>query len=181
MSKDYEIQRGLRMAGTPDYVDTTTLLKEGAVELRGMVSGGVLAKPKSSVGLYLYPAKPSAYSRARTLFYLVAKELFLSGSTVYCIPLSRLYDSLHSDDITPESTMLSQARFIFVTDFYEEGAPCPLQPHEASRVRAWIREKYEKGGAVSLLSDKPPEACTLWWPTAFIGFLTSHTIVRGEK
>lgn len=180
MTTSCEIQKGLRMAGTPEYVDHTTLAKEGAHEIRQLITDGVFAKPKQSIGLYLYPTKPASYNRCRELFYIVAKELFLSGSTVYCIPLSRLHDAITCDDITREATMVAQSRFVFVTDFYEEGAEMPLTAAESSKVRMWVKDKYEKGGAVCFLADKSPDLSTAWWPHAFVGFITGNTIIRGE-
>ena len=171
MTKDDEIRHGLKTAGVPDSVFSTTLVKEGQDKLRQYIIDRVLSRK----GIWLY-AKPRLAASARKTFYLLAKELFLSGTTVCCIPLSRLADALNSDEFFGEAVMVERVKAVFILDFYESGAGFPLDAYNASRVRTWIRSKIESGGVVSLLSDTTPDKCTDWWPTSFMGYLTDATI-----
>lgn len=182
MNRDEEIRIGLRNAGVPETVLSTTLLKEQAPTLREMVADKKLIRQRSTSGLFMFPKKRDDASHARKLFYLFAKELFLSGTTVYCIPLSRLLTAITTDDMEGDAVMVEQVRMVFVLDFYEEGAQCPLDAAAAAKLRTWVRAKFEQGGAVSFLSDGPAERCSAWWPASFLGFINdnvvTHAVVR---
>lgn len=179
MTKDDEIRQGLRNAGVPEMVFGTTLLREEAPELRELITSQSLVRPSSARGLFLYPKAKGTTGKARKLFYLVAKELFLSGVTVFCIPLTRLMETLTSfDDINGDASRLERVRVVFILDFYEEGAGFPFSTQDAARLRAWVRQRFEAGNAVSFLSDSAPERSLPWWPQSFMGFIHDHTAVH---
>lgn len=179
MLRDDEIKLGLRTAGIPGAVIATTLAKENAQYLRDMVTGHSLTSKGAGRGLFLYPMARVSPQRVRTLFYLVAKELFLYGTSVYCIPLSRLFDAITSFDYEGDALMVDKSTHIFVLDFYEDGSPFPMTPEQAAKIRAWVRGKFEKGGQVSFLSDSSLTACGAWWPSSFTGYITDNCIVTG--
>jgi hypothetical protein len=133
------------------------------------------------MGVFVYPLGPTHYNKVRKLFYLLAKELFLSGHTTYCLPLTRLYEAVSSEEYTLEASMVAQVEFVMVLDFYERGAPFPLQASESAKLRAWVRAKFERGDSVCFLSDRVLSECNDWWPEAFTGYLTENTVVRGFK
>lgn len=178
MIRDDDIRQGLSAAGIPAVAMSTTLPKEGAPQLRQLIVEGVLRPPR---GVFLYPKSKTKASAARTLFYLVAKELFLSGVSVYCIPLSRLVSLLSNYDSEDENAaaMVDRVRAVFVLDFFEDGAPFPLQAWEAAKLRSWIRARVEAGVSVSFLSDSSPDRCGLWWPSSFMGYVCDSTTTQG--
>lgn len=178
MGNDEEIRSGLRNAGVPEFVFGTTLLKENAPTLRAMVEAKELVRPTSARGVYMHPAKPAQITQARKLFYLTAKELFLTGVTVCCIPLSRLMEALSTDDFVGEASRVERVRMVMVLDFYEDGAAFPFTPAEAAKLRAWVRNRFEAGNAVSFLSDVPLSRCSAWWPQSFLGFINDNVIIH---
>ncbi len=178
MTKDDEIRMSLRNSGVPELVFGTTLAKEEAPELRELITSSTLVRPTSARGLYLYPKTRTATVRARKLFYLVAKELLLSGVTICCLPLSRLMEALDSDDVVGEAARVERVRMVFVLDFYEEGAGFPFSPSEAARLRAWMRRRFEAGNAVSFLSDSALDRCVPWWPQSFLGFISDNVVIH---
>lgn len=175
MTKDEEIKAGLIAAGVPHSVHGTTLALENALELRGAIAGGSLPGNPAK-GLYVYPTQPGAAIRARSLFYLAAKELFLSGVTVHCLHLFRLGELLASDRTSNEASRIDRVRVVFVSDFYERGAPSPFASYDAARVRYWVKDRFDAGFSVSFLSDAPTDACKDWWPQSFIKFVEANTI-----
>lgn len=176
MTRDEEIKAGLKDAGVPEYVIGTTLLKENQPTLREAVASGALSRLTKMTGVFIYPAKRNSPMQSRTAFYLVAKELFLSGTSVVCLPLSRLVEALTTDEMTLEANKVDQVRMVFVLDFYEDGAHFPLSPGDAARVRTWVRKMFESGRGVSFLSDSPLERSNAWWPQSFTGFISDNTI-----
>lgn len=178
MTKDDEIKSGLKNAGIPESVFSTTLLKEDMPLLREAIARGSLVRPASASGVYVYPLRKESTLQARRVFYTVAKELFLSGVTVYCLPLSRLIEALRSDELTGEVTRVEKARMVMVLDFYENGAGFPLDASESAHVRAWARRRFEAGKAVSFLSDSPVDQCSSWWPASFLGFINDSVVTQ---
>jgi hypothetical protein len=178
MNRDEEILLGLRSAGVPLKVCATTLVKEEALDLRVLVEGKALIRDEDASGIYMHPRLKTTelFGRARKLFYLVAKELFLSGHTVYCIPMFKLMETLKGDGSEDAESRIERVRMVFVLDFYEDGAPCPYSPQDASRLRAWTRQRFEDGKAVSFLSDSNADGCTSWWPLSFTGFIKDSFI-----
>lgn len=178
MTKDEEICAGLKASGVPELTFRTTLKLEGALELRALLDEKALVRPTSARGLYLYPKNRASTAHARKLFYLVAKELFLSGVTVCCLPLTRLVEALNAEDLSGEAGRIDRVRMVFVLDFYEEGAGFPFQQADAAKLRAWVRHRYEAGSAVSFLSDSQLPRCEPWWPQSFLGFITDNVVIH---
>ena len=178
MNRDEEIRQGLRMAGVPEGVFKKTLITEDAKPLREMITGGTLVRDGATTGIFLHPAKRSDSARARTVFYLTAKEMFLSGTTVYCIPVIRLLEAMSAVDHSHETMMLERVRMVFVTDFYEEGAPFPFSAADAGRLRLWVRSRFEEGKGVSFLSDTGMAKAGAWWSEGFLGFIGGSTVAH---
>jgi hypothetical protein len=176
MTKDEEIKLGLKAAGVPEITFSTTLVKEQAAGLRDIIKDRQLIRARQTMGVFLHPKTKSEHARTRRLFYLFAKELFLSGTTVFCIPLSRLLAAIMSDDMEGDALMVEQVRMVLLLDFYEEGVAFPYSNADAAKLRAWVRARFEKGMAVSFLSDAPPDRCITWWPSSFIGFISDNTL-----
>ena len=83
-----------------------------------------------------------------------------------------------SDEYAGDSIYIEDVRMVFILDFYEEGAPFPYSPMIAAKIRAWIRAKFEGGGAVSFLSDGPLDKALAWWPQSLLGFINDHTMIQ---
>lgn len=178
MNRDEEIRQGLRAAGVPEGVFKKTLKTENAEPLREMITSGAFVRDGATTGIFLHPSKRTEAARARTIFYLLAKEMFLSGTTVYCIPVIRLLEAMNGTDHTMESMMLEKVRMVFITDFYEEGAPFPFSAQDAGRLRLWVRSRFEEGKGVSFLSDTPLARAGSWWSEGFLGFIGGSTVAH---
>ncbi len=176
--RNEEIKQGLRNSGVPDYTFSTTLLRENAPDLRALVESDILMHATSPKGLYLFPEKGTSYTQTRKLFYLTAKELFLRGSTVFCIPLPRVAEALLSDDLVGDALKIERVRSVFVLDFYEKGAENPLTQTETSRIRTWIRARFDAGKSVSFLSDAPIDKCATWWSPSLLNFISTNVESR---
>lgn len=177
MTSDEEIKQGLKASGVPESVFSTTLPREGAEDLRELIVTHALVQTTSAKGVFVYNKSKTSAVQARKVFYLIAKEMYLSGTTVGCLPLSRLVEFLNADDYVGEAARIDRVRVVFLLDFYEEGASFPLSPQDAARVRAWVRSRFESGGAVSFLSDAPVDRCSGWWPMSFLGFINENAFV----
>lgn len=179
MTRDEEIRQGLHAAGVPDYAMWTTLALEKESVLHSMVSERALIREGApSRGVFMFPSPRASSTKARKLFYLVGKELFLTGKTVCCLTLTKLADVLRGEDFGWDAPPIDRVRMVMLLDFYEHGAGFPLETADAARLRAWIRNKFEAGGAVSCLSDSPVERCSAWWPSSFLGFVTENSIIH---
>jgi len=174
LTKDEEIRTGLKSSGVPEATFYTTLVLENASDLRELIVSRSLLRKGAAKGVYVYPKAKANTTRARKLFYLVAKEMFLTGTTVFCVSLTRLVELLNSEDYFGDAASIDKVRVVFLLDFYEEGAPSPLTPSDAAKVRTWVRQRFEEGNAVSLLSDSPLDRCAPWWPVSFLGFLNEN-------
>lgn len=174
MNRDDEIRAGLRQAGVPDTVMRSTLVTEGLPELRSLIQDGTLRRS----GIFVFCENSRKYPAARKAFFLIAKELFLTGTTVCCLSLSKLAEAIQSDDMVGYTSLIEEVRCVMILDFYEEGAPMPLDAAVANRVRSWIRSAIERGIPVSFLADARLEACGKWWPGSFLGIIESSSIVK---
>lgn len=174
---DSEIREGMKRSGIPDFVVPTTLPKEGHQDVRDLIQTRAYMHNSLMFGFYTYWQRSSSVTKARRTFYLIAKEMYLSGVKVYCTSLAGLVEALTTQDYSYEAYAMDNVDMIFVSDFYEDQAPCPLTPAESSRVRAWARAVFEDGRAVSFLGDSPPDRCGSWWPDSFMRFIAEHSLV----
>lgn len=177
-SADRSIAVGLKMSRIPEFVFPTTLVKEGQQPLREIVANKTYRHNGQLYGFFLYANRDGSVTKARRIFYLVAKEMFLSGNTVYCLSMSDLVAALTTNDYSTDSAAIDNVQTVFVTDFFEDATVSPMSPQEAGIVRAWVRRKFEGGGAVSFLSDADIMNCKSWWPESFLRFLQEHTLVH---
>lgn len=166
----------MKRSGIPAFVIPTTLPKEGHPEIREMIQSGAYRHNGEMYGFYLFTQRDTSVTKARRVFYLIAKELFLSGVKVYCVSLSDLIDAFNAEEYNGHAYACDNVDMVLLTDFYESGAPNPMTPQDSSRLRAWMRNRFEEGKAVSLLSDAPLDRCDGWWPASFLRYLAEHTI-----
>lgn len=175
MNRDDAIRQGLQAAGVPVQVYGTTLAKEGAQDLREMVIAKRFCDPKKPEGAFVYPERRALASQARKIFGLMAKEMYLSGASVCWLHTAAFLDSVHGDDHDPMEKANS-AQAIFLVDFYESGAKFPFTAVEATKMRYWIRRKFEAGATVSFFSDTAFDKLTDWWSPSFLEFVRGYTI-----
>ena len=169
-----DIKKQLTEMGVPAYVHRTTLLKEGREDLREWIKTESYENEAEvrRVGVSMYPGAKCKVSYLRTVFYLLAKELCLSGLNVRCASLSDL--ALMEE--AGELHLLYGLEFLFITDFYEEGAAMPLLPEMAMHIRTLIRTVIENGNAVCTLSDVDLKSCD-WWPPNILSLLEERNEV----
>lgn len=176
MTNNEDIIQCMRDSGVPSSVLNTTLLIEQEVELRGYLSRKDYRPTKDSMmGVFIHPATSAATVKARRVFHVMAKEMVLNGESLYSLSLSRIVEGLTADEAMVDAERAKAASVVLIADFYERGAPFPLQPWQAGVFRSWVKEKYESGGAVCLLSDGTWKQTESWWPQSFTGFLMEHT------
>lgn len=181
MDKNDAIRQGLRAAGIPVQVYGTTLVNEGAQELRDMVTARRFCDPRRPEGLYLYPERRADAMQARRLFGLVAKEMHLTATSVYWLSLASFLSLSQGYGADEEVERAERAQAVFLCDFYEAGAPFPFSPQDATRLRYWIRRKFEGGGTVSLLSDTALTKVNDWWSPTFLDFIRGYTVSYAVK
>lgn len=174
MNRDDAIRQGLQAAGVPVQVYGTTLAKEGAMDLREMLIARRFSDPKKPEGVFVYPDKRALAIQARKIFGLMAKEMYLSGTTVCWLHTAAFLDSVQVDEDLMEKAGSAQA--VFLVDFYEAGAKFPFTPVEATKLRYWIRRKFEAGATVSFFSDTAFDKITDWWSPAFLEFVRGYTM-----
>ena len=171
-----EIDQMLVSCGIPDNAIKTTLPRMGQTAIREYVAQRRFETEAGLQGTYLYSRRPSDAIKARLAFHVLAKEMLLSGVSCYVMSLTRLVAALSDDEDEMDDRdyhRATDAKVLFVTDFYEHGAAFPVSPWQAARVRNWIKDKYETGGAVSLLGDAALMQASSWWPGSFLSFLQS--------
>lgn len=178
MISDEQIQKGLDNSCIPKFVCGTTLLKEEAPDLRKIVAERLLVRPTGLRGVFMHPKSKGTTEKARRLFYVLAKELHLSGISVHCIPAFRLVEHLSSQEFSVEMERVDSVKIVFILDFYEKGAPNPYSPHQSALLRTWLRERFESGKAACFLSDVPLEASAAWWADSIIGFIGDNTLIQ---
>lgn len=172
-----EVRRSMQDAGIPDAAISTTLVREGCQNIRDHICGrGFIRSDQPGYqGIFLYPERLPHAAKARKVFYVVAKEFLLSGIPSYCISLSRLVTALgETEDGELDYFRVTGANMVFVTEFYEQDAPFPLQPWQAGVLRSWIRNKFDSRGGVSFLSDRRLDLIQDWWPESFRHVLAEH-------
>lgn len=166
-----DIRSAIRSARIPSSVLSTTLPKEGENALRDYVLHRRYKRNSEYLGIYLYPSTLAVSAKARKAFFLVAKEMILSRVSVYCTTLSDLAKHLSYD--YDDDDGIESADVLFIADFYEQGAPMPLDAKFSAMVRSWIRGRLEKGKGICLLADSSPNLIETWWPSSF------RTIIEG--
>jgi hypothetical protein len=171
-----EIRKGMTRCGIPSSVIPTTLILEGRKDIRDLIQAKAFIKPSGSVGLFFYPSNKAQFAKARKLFFTTAKELFLSGMPLYCGTLTKIIETLRSEDYTNNAALLDNAKMVFITDFYEEGAEFPLTGSEATQMRNWVKEMFEQNKAVCFLSDTALSEIKSWWPASFISIVAEHVV-----
>ena len=169
----------LKQSGIPDWVIPTTLVKEKQPDLRSFfASQAYVADTGLWRGVYIHPKRPAADVQARKVFYLAAKEAALYRLQVYVTSLPRLVMALCEEEDAEVSDLsaVERVKTLWVTGFYEQGAPFPLTPWQAARLRGWVLDRYESGRPVSWLADRPLAETTAWWSGSFISMLQEHTV-----
>lgn len=166
------MKKGLFAVGVPARAAQTTLVLEGQQALRDSIKG---RDAEAGTGYVVYPATDKYAAKARTVFYTLAKECFLLRNRVCVVNLTRAVDALLTDGYPAVMDCMSESRMLFITDFYEYGAPSPFSGADGARFRGFVKGYIESGRAVSVLSDRPLPSCKDWYPASFLELLSGHT------
>lgn len=175
MNRDDAIRQGLQAAGVPVQVYSTTLAKEGATDLRTLMASGRFSDPKNPQGVFVYPETRTLAAQARKVFGLLAKEMYLSGTSVCWLHTAVFLENPYSEGVQEIMEKANDAQAVFLVDFYEQGAKFPFSPVEATKLRYWIRRKFEAGSMVSFCSDTSFDKAAEWWPASFLEFVRGYT------
>lgn len=182
MSKDQVIAK-LRAAGVPREAFSTTLAKEEMGDIRVYVTGRG-EDAKRIVYLYQNQTRATLYSEKAELgFYLLAKELVLSGEDVFCCDLVNVHSALFKDD--DDSTEFYNrilgitSGFIAIRHFHDKGGKVEqfMTPYESAFFASWLIRKFQDGVGFILLGGAPIMEAADWWPASFLGYLRSRSIV----
>ncbi len=169
MDRDTEIKKGLAAAGVPRAAMATTLPALGQAHIREDIKNKVFFADDPR-GAWVYGA-PETANKTRQVFQVMAKEMYLTGTTVQCISLIQFGAMLVSEEGLSES--VERAKMLFLLDFYEAGCPRPLNDETFAQLRFWVRSRFEQGMAISFLSDAPLAQAD-WWPTSLRSFLSAR-------
>jgi len=173
------LKKNLLLVGIPASVMHTTLVLQGQQALRDSVMAKVKGLEGADKGYAIFPTASNGAYKARTVFYTLAKECFLARKNVYVTNLISMLDAIVNDDYQNTYQAMNSAQMLFVVDFYEDGAPVPFSGSDGARLRAYIKAYLERGGIVSVLSDKPLASCKGWYPVSFIEVLATYTDAYG--
>lgn len=164
----------LRSAGVPRDTFSTTLLKQKCQELRDYVEG---SSDKSI--LYVYPHS------AELPFYLVAKELNLSGTNTFCCSLVDVHTALFKDseEASDIASSLDKADAIAVSYFYDEGGRTEpfFTPYEVAYFSSWFIRKHQNGTGFVLLGANDLPWAEAWWPASFISYIRNRCVTYRGK
>jgi len=177
-----QIKAQLRNAGVPREAFNTTLVKEDMADLRAYVTERT---PDSKRILYLHqaPSRTSQYSdKAELAFFLLAKELVLSGESVFCCDLVDVHTALFKENeeayaIAPR-LYDSNSGFIAIRHFHDKGGKVEqfMTPYESAYFASWLIRRYQDGVGFILLGGSPIMEAVDWWPASFLGYLRSRAI-----
>lgn len=174
MGEDATLLR-LRAAGIPREAIGTTLLKENRPDLRAYIQDGQ------------HEDKPIAVIVSRDLlpFYLVGKELSLSGFAVHCCELVDIHTALFSDkpDAEQIADTLEEANVICISGFYEtEGRVAPFfTDYEQAYFRSWFMRRVNNGTKFVLQMQEGTSSASAWWSAALVRFIQGRCFEFGGK
>jgi hypothetical protein len=182
-----KIKNLLKSAGLPKEVFSTTLVKQGMEELREYITGKVFEQRPV---VYIYPEIhtkkdiESSRDKAELAFYLLLKELVLSGQQTFSCQLVDVHTALfkETDEAENISTRMG-TQFLGVSRFVESGEK-PGQfftPYEIAYFNSWVYRRVNDEKGLVLLGDCSLSNCDKWWPTSMVAYLRKHAVTFGIK
>lgn len=186
----------LESCNVPSYIYNTSLPKEGAQSLREWVESAQYVTDTSYVGLSLFPKHIRDYPKTRRVFHTLAKEVCLhSKGQAVCITLLTLNNILFADKVTEnQDEYVARARtapMLFISDFYENGAPPPFSPYQSVVIRDFLKTAADNGTGIFTLSDarvftetarnRAANAACEWWPSSTLQLISKRTIAKGVE
>lgn len=176
---DTLIKNRLRLAGVPREAFSSTLTKEGYLNVKqwaaNLFAGGV-GYITSNRACKTQSKAIESYNSAETLFYLLAKELVLLGHGVYCcdlVDLHNLWIKQEADDAM--YSRVSEAGVLCIRNFFEPGAAI-LTPYEYAVLASRITRMNRDGTNLVLLGiHQTPSGEALmsdWWPISTVSYLS---------
>lgn len=159
--------------GIPRDVLSTTLLKENREDLRQYVESGNASR-EGAVTIIQSGDNPAKADRGSTLLYLIAKELVLLDTAVYCVTLPDLVAVISNRmtwaDAGDVFEGLDEAQVICVDGAFGAGDPFfsrDIQYFASS----YLMKQARKGKSLLLSAHGPIHG---WWPPNFVGFLEKN-------
>lgn len=156
----------LREAGVPREAIATTLVKEKYPKLRAYIQDK------------RYEDRPicAIASTDPMPFYLVAKEMALSGFSVYCCELVDIHTALFTERESAEqiNDTLENVQVICISGFYETTGHTGqfFTAYEAAYFRSWFMRKVYAGVKFVLLADHPVDCSGEWWSGGLLRFIS---------
>jgi hypothetical protein len=175
VSTDEEKVKMLKSIGVPISAMRTTLGREKEDTLRTFIQEKKYMKNKHDYkGIFMHQRRPVHVVRARHIFFVTAKEMLLSGLSVYVTTLGQLAQELTQDYDSDRTERINESTILFILGFYERGSGFPLDYWKASVVRDWILGRFEMEKSVCLLSGGTLKDATAWWSEDFLTSLSEH-------
>lgn len=174
-----DVGRGMEACGVSRAAIASSLASEGHTEMREFVMEGLYEVDPdydTFTCINVYGQKNTDPSALRLAFNLLAKELHLSRAEVRVMDLQTLIGILRGDNERWVQADLMALDMLFVTDFYEDGAPYPLDAYDSMLLRAFIRRFVEECSGFCSMTDIPLVKCTKWYPQNFLTYLANKSI-----
>ena len=163
MMTGQEKRLAIRASGVSEFVIETTLVREQQQQLRDAIT----QKQQKDRGFFLYPSSARAVAFTRRVFHVLAKELVLSGESLYVAPLRNYMKALLETD-GDWLARAESAKMIFVSDFFERGySKSPYAEEKTYEFVYWCKDMASQGKLISLQADTPLLECH-WWPEPFL-------------
>lgn len=160
----------LKSSGIPREALSTTLAAQKYPELRSYIENKDYSETPI---LVIAKCNPLA-------FYLSAKEMALSGFSVFCGELVDIHTAMFAerDDIDKLRNTIKEASVIAISGFYEDtGSVAPFfSPYESAYFRSWFMRRVNNGTKFILLTDKSIVDCESWWSGRLVKFIMSHCL-----
>lgn len=170
------VGRALQSCGVTRAAIATTLKSEGHLKMRELVEQELYVEDETEnwICINVYATKATDPVRHRLAFNLLAKELHLSRAEIRIMALKDLVDIVKGESERFTVDALMGLEMLFVTDFYEDGAPFPLDPYDAMLVRAFVKKFVEEDLGFCTMTELPLNKCTKWWPQNFLALLDNQ-------
>ena len=171
MAKEEALLAGLRSAGIPREAIATTLVRVGRGDIRGYITDR------------RYEEAPVAILIDDELlnFYLLAKEMHLSGRSAFCCSLADIHAALFSEKEEFEYLRhtLDSADVIAIPGFYEvTGNSAQFMDNmDIAYFRSWMNRRLGAGTVFILQWEADITIDNTWWPWPFVKYLRNKGVV----
>lgn len=179
------IEQALRDVGIPKMAMGSTLPLRGYADLRDRIRQRSYVKTGDDGSYYegfaVHATSLESYPLARQVFFLLAKEMSLSGERVVCTDLLEIVRLLEDAEVDLKKyDALRDADMVFIMPFYEGS---PVDNPVCTRLHnylftKWMREVFDSGKGVSVFTGTTPLPKTSsWWSQELLHLAAKRTAI----